>query len=123
MPVQANSGGFASMAVWIERADGTILRGSAETVSARSARVRIPGRHAFCPDEHVLLRICFSPERPTVAASAQVRWARQLGEASVLYLYSKAPAEMRALSPDAKVIVLLRDPVEMVCSVHARPWP
>jgi hypothetical protein len=81
MPVQANSGGVASMAVWIERADGTILRGSAETVSARGARVRLPGRHAFRPDEPVLLRICFSPERPTVAASAQVLWARQLGEA------------------------------------------
>jgi hypothetical protein len=37
-----------------------------------------------------------------------------------LYLYSKAaPGEIRALSPDAKVIVLLRDPVEMVCSLHA----
>jgi hypothetical protein len=46
--------------------------------------------------------------------------ARQLGEGSVLYLYSKAaPEEMRALSPDAKVIVLLRDPVEMVSSLHA----
>jgi hypothetical protein len=69
------------MAVWIERADGTILRGRAETVSAGSARVRIPGRHAFLPNEPVTLRICFSPERPTVGASALVRWARQLGEA------------------------------------------
>jgi hypothetical protein len=81
MPVQATSGGLASMAVWIERGDGTILRGMAETVSARGARVRLPGRHTFLPDEPVLLRICFSPERPTVAASAQVRWARPLGEA------------------------------------------
>jgi hypothetical protein len=46
--------------------------------------------------------------------------ARQRGEASVLYLYSRAaPDEIRALSPDARVIVLLRDPVEMVCSNHA----
>jgi hypothetical protein len=81
MPVPANSGGLTSMAVWIERADGTILRGSAEAVSARSARVRFLGQYAFRPDEHVLLRVCFSPERPTVAASAQVRRARQLGEA------------------------------------------
>jgi hypothetical protein len=69
------------MTVWIERADGTIVRGSAETVSARGARVRLPGRHGFRPDEPVVLRICFSPERPTVSASAQVRCARQLGEA------------------------------------------
>jgi hypothetical protein len=46
--------------------------------------------------------------------------ARQIGEASVLYLYSRAaPAEIRALSPDARAIVLLRDPVETVCSNHA----
>ena len=81
MPVQAKSGGLDSMAVWVERADGTILRGRAETVSARGARVLLPGRHAFGPDEAVRLRICFSPERPTVAASAEVRRARQLGEA------------------------------------------
>ncbi|HSD27702.1 MAG TPA: hypothetical protein VLL75_10400 [Vicinamibacteria bacterium] len=81
MPVQAKSGGLASMVVWIERADGTILRGGAEAVSSRSARVRLPGRHAFHPHEHVLLSVCFSPERPTVAASAEVRRARQLGEA------------------------------------------
>ncbi len=46
--------------------------------------------------------------------------ARQRGEASVLYLYSQAaPGEIRTLSPDARVIILLRDPVEMVCSNHA----
>jgi len=80
MPVQMSSGS-SSISVWIERADGTILRGRAETVSARSARVLLQGRPAFRPEEPVVLRVCFSPERPTVAASAQVRWTRQLGEA------------------------------------------
>ncbi len=37
--------------------------------------------------------------------------ARQLGEASVLYLYSRtAPCEIRALSPDARAIVPQEDP-------------
>ncbi len=80
MPVPANSGS-SSITVWIERADGTILRGRAETVSARGARVLLLGRHALRPEEPVVLRVSFSPERPTVAASAQVRWTRQLGEA------------------------------------------
>jgi hypothetical protein len=79
MRAQAQSGSSA-ITVWIERADGTILRGRAQTVSARGARVLLPGRCALLPDEPVVLRVCFSPERPTVAASAQVRWARQLGE-------------------------------------------
>jgi hypothetical protein len=42
------------------------------------------------------------------------------GEASVLYLYSKtAPAEILGMSPDAKVIIMLRDPLEMIPSLHA----
>jgi len=41
------------------------------------------------------------------------------GEASVFYLSSKrAPFEIKAYSPDAKIIVLLRDPVEMARSLH-----
>ena len=79
MQVQAASG-TSSMTVWIERADGTILRGRAETVSARGARVVLPGRCAFLPDEPVVLHVCFSPERPTIAAAAQVRWIRPLGD-------------------------------------------
>jgi len=45
---------------------------------------------------------------------------RQAGEASVHYLYSRtAPHEILAVSPGARVIIMLRDPVEMVCSLHA----
>lgn len=46
--------------------------------------------------------------------------AQQAGEASVLTLYSKtAPHEIRELSPSARIIIMLRDPVEMVRSMHA----
>ena len=79
MQVQAASDS-TSITVWIERADGTIFRGRAESVSARGARVVLPGPCAFLTDEPVVLRVCFSPERPTVAAAAQVRWARPLGD-------------------------------------------
>jgi hypothetical protein len=41
------------------------------------------------------------------------------GEASVEYLYSKAaPREIQELSPSAKIIIMLRDPVELVRSAH-----
>jgi hypothetical protein len=44
---------------------------------------------------------------------------RHAGEASVLYMYSRsAPAEILALSPDARVILMLRDPLEMLPSLH-----
>ncbi len=46
--------------------------------------------------------------------------AQQAGEASVLYLYSKtAPHEIQEVSPSARIIIMLRDPLEMVRSLHA----
>jgi len=42
------------------------------------------------------------------------------GEGSVLYMYSRsAPAEILDLSPAARVVIMLRDPLEMVPSLHA----
>ncbi|MBW8876574.1 MAG: sulfotransferase [Acidobacteria bacterium] len=44
----------------------------------------------------------------------------RVGEASVWYLMSKkAPSEIHAFAPDAKIIALLRDPVQMAHSLHA----
>jgi hypothetical protein len=73
--------GGGEMAVWIEKGDGTIVRGVALAATSRSARVRLSAPHAFRPDEDVMLRICYSPERPTVAACAHVRWAGPVGDA------------------------------------------
>jgi hypothetical protein len=43
------------------------------------------------------------------------------GEASVLYLYSrKAPDEILALNPAARIVIMLRDPVDMIRSLHVR---
>ena len=42
------------------------------------------------------------------------------GEASVWHLYSSAaPREIKAFEPNAKVIVMLRNPIEMVPSLHS----
>lgn len=42
------------------------------------------------------------------------------GEASVWYLSSKkAPYEIHERSPRARILVMLRDPAEMACSLHA----
>lgn len=44
-----------------------------------------------------------------------------VGEASVWYLYSAtAAAEIAAFQPDARVIVMLRNPVELVPSLHSQ---
>ncbi len=45
----------------------------------------------------------------------------RLGEASVWYLYSRTAArEIYTFNPDAKIIVMLRNPVEMLYSQHSQ---
>ena len=47
--------------------------------------------------------------------------AKQIGEASVWYLYSKTAAqEIKNFQPDAKIIVMLREPTEMLYSLHSQ---
>jgi hypothetical protein len=49
----------------------------------------------------------------------RARDGQHAGEASAIYLYSKtAPDEIKAFSPSARIIIMLRDPVEMVWSLH-----
>lgn len=44
-----------------------------------------------------------------------------LGDASVSYLYSRlAAAEIRAFSPDARIIAMLRNPADLIHSKHAQ---
>jgi len=44
----------------------------------------------------------------------------RLGEASVWYLSSKrAPSEIRAFAPDAKIVILLRSPAQMAYSLYS----
>jgi hypothetical protein len=43
------------------------------------------------------------------------------GESSVLYLYSRnAPEQIREFCPEARIIIMLRDPCEMIASLHAQ---
>lgn len=44
-----------------------------------------------------------------------------IGEASVWYLFSKtAAAEIKNFAPNAKILIMLRDPVEMLYSLHSQ---
>jgi hypothetical protein len=63
--------------------------------------------------------------RPTtaeyLAAFAGAGSARRAGEASVGYIYSeRAPREILDFSPGADVLIMLRDPVDMIRSQHAQ---
>lgn len=51
---------------------------------------------------------------------ASVQDRKRLGEASVWYLYAEqAPAKIAAYCPDAQIIAMLRNPVEMLPALHS----
>lgn len=51
------------------------------------------------------------------AGAGEEKW---IGEASIWYLYSKrAAAEIRAYRPEARIIAMLRNPVEMMHALHS----
>jgi hypothetical protein len=46
---------------------------------------------------------------------------KMIGESSVWYLYSKtASSEIKAFSPQSKIIIMLRNPVDMLYSLHSQ---
>lgn len=57
-----------------------------------------------------------------LALFAPADGAIAIGEATVWYLYSQtAPSEIKAFAPDARIIIMLRNPIDMAHSLH-RHW-
>ncbi|NNE37371.1 MAG: sulfotransferase family 2 domain-containing protein [Gammaproteobacteria bacterium] len=53
------------------------------------------------------------------AAFSNWRNEKRIGESSTLYLMSRLAAkEIKAYSPDARIIIILRDPIDMLLSYH-----
>lgn len=60
-------------------------------------------------------------EQEYLSYFARARDKKRLGEASVWYLYSQeAAAEIKAFNPAARVIIMLRNPVDMMYSMHSQ---
>lgn len=60
-------------------------------------------------------------EREYLACFAKASDAKRIGEGSVYYLYSATAAqEIHAFNPDARIIISLRNPVQMLYSLHSQ---
>jgi len=71
----------------------------------------------FCEDfaEHRFIRTRADYEKQFMAAAPEQR----VGEGSVVYLYSRvALANIRAFNPDAQIIIMLRNPLDMIPALH-----
>jgi hypothetical protein len=75
--------------------------------------------HFFCPDLYSPRYVATEEEylalfRPGAGRS-------RIGEASVYYLYSEVAAQrIRQFRPDARILIMLRNPVEMIHSLHSQ---
>ncbi len=85
--------------------------------------------HYFCTDVHAAYRAHqgrlplghLADEAAYLRLFAGAGDARRVGESSVYYLYSDAAlAGIRAFAPEARIVILLRDPVDFLVSLHAR---
>lgn len=63
----------------------------------------------------------FDDEDDYLSLYAEGAGARVLGDASPSYLYSaSAPDEVYRFSPEARILAMVRDPCEMILSLHAQ---
>jgi hypothetical protein len=69
--------------------------------------------------------LCFSPLRPKTEAEYISLFSRRntekiAGEGSTHYIYSKeAPLNIKSFCPSARIIIMLRNPVDMIYSWHS----
>ena len=74
--------------------------------------------HYFCPDVNAPFAV-----RDEAAYKALFKHARErvVGESSATYLYSGVAAQqIRAASPDARIVAVVRNPLEMIPSLHSQ---
>lgn len=75
--------------------------------------------HFFARDLKVGRGWCVRDETDYLGLFSERVSEKQIGEASPWYLFSTTAAqEIHEFQPDAKIIILLRDPVDLIHSVH-----
>ena len=73
--------------------------------------------HFFGSDVHA--RACFS-QKDYLALFSKAAGQKRVGEASTGYLYSKrAAAEIHEFDPAARIVIMLRNPVDAMYSLHS----
>lgn len=76
--------------------------------------------HFFCPELEISERDSIKDENEYLALYRGSEHAKWRGDASVLYLYSEqAAARIKQFCPEARILIMLRPPVEQMRSRHA----
>lgn len=76
--------------------------------------------HHFCPDRRLPERVSIKSRDEYLAMYAGAGDYAYRGDASASYLYSEAaPGLIKAFCPDAKILIMLRPPLEMMHSKYS----
>ena len=84
-----------------------------------STDFRLKEPHHFCPDRHLPERVSVKSDEEYLAMYAGREDYAYRGDASASYLYSEAaPRLIKAFAPDARILIMLRPPLETMHSMH-----
>ena len=82
---------------------------------------RLKEPHFFARDFDIPADWCVRDRQRYLDLFADAKQRRRVGEASVWYIYSRtAAAELREFRPDARIIIMLRDPIDTMYSLHGQ---
>ena len=77
--------------------------------------------HHFSTDLDIPANARYRDEATYLACFEDTQDAKRVGEASVWYLFSKEAARnIQRFNPDSQIIAMLRNPVEMIYSLHSQ---
>ena len=77
--------------------------------------------HFFGKDLTRLNKIFYTNEKEYLSLFNIVKEEKIIGESSPQYLYSySAPREIKEFNPESKIIILLRNPINMIYSYHSQ---
>ena len=80
---------------------------------------RLKEPHHFCPDRHLPARVCVKSNDEYLAMYAGGGDYAYRGDASASYLYSEAaPRLIKEFAQDARILIMLRPPLETMHSMH-----
>jgi hypothetical protein len=78
------------------------------------------GHHFFGTD---LYSYRIRDEQSYLSLFNEAKNEKRVGEKSAMYLYSKrAAVEIKAFQPSAKIIIMLRNPIDMIYSIYSRQY-
>ena len=110
--------GTTSMYEYLRRHPQVLFPSARDDSGTTDFRLKEP--HHFCPDRHLPDRVSVKSDEEYLALYAGSGSYAYRGDASASYLYSNAaPGLIKAFCPHARIIIMLRPPLEMMHSMHA----